>query len=294
MAAVSMFAGVAQAGFLMVPDSDATSGERLMLFDAFDGSLVDPNFIDLNPLDAFLPKHAMQVGNEIWLSDQVRNRIDRFNLAGSHLSAITEAAPGQPLSNIRGMGIVGNELYVTNEGTTDGAPGNALVGYDFSGNHVQNVPTAQTSPFDVLVYRNEVLVSHSSAADIQRYDLDLNHIGPFHVGAISFVQQMHERSNGNLLAIGSFGTSGIYEFDPSGAPTGFFVPVSNVPRGIWELGNGNLMYTNNQGVWVHDIATGGSTMIEAASAQYIDFLIPTPGAAAVFALAGLAAYRRRR
>ena len=52
------------------------------------GDIVNPSFIDLTPLDPGTPKALIQVG-EIWISDQIRDRIDRFDLDGIHLGAIT-------------------------------------------------------------------------------------------------------------------------------------------------------------------------------------------------------------
>lgn len=75
----ALLAGLATFGnaaeYLMIPDSSSTTGRRVMLFSPIDGSLVSPNFINLNALTgASTPKHALQVGGEIWVSDQVADR----------------------------------------------------------------------------------------------------------------------------------------------------------------------------------------------------------------------------
>jgi hypothetical protein len=290
------------ANYLMVSGSGFGS-RGVMLFDPFDGSAINPDTyyfeVDESVSTAIL-KHPMQVGNEIWISAQAGttgNRILRYSLTGSFIDVITEAAPGQPLNNVRGMGIVGDTVYLTNSGTTGGAPGPALIGYDFSGNWTHTHLTAGTSgsPFSVLHYNNEILVGNSDATDIQRYDTDGNYLGPFHVGTIAFTQQLHERSNGNVLAAAFSSPAGIYEYDSDGSQVNYFAVGSGL-RGVWELGNGNLMWTNSGGVHVYDINTGTSTTVQSGlNAQYIDLLVlPAPGALALLGLAGLVGTRRRR
>ncbi|TVQ61289.1 MAG: hypothetical protein EA379_06460 [Phycisphaerales bacterium] len=288
-------AAYAQPRFVMGVDSGANT---VSLFDPTTGALVNPNFIDLATAlpggDPFTPKHAMQVGDEIWVSDQVRNRIDRFDLSGTYLSTINESAGGNGLSNIRGMGMVDGRVWLTQNGTANGAPGQAVIIYNTDGTFHGQFNTQDASPFHVIEYNNEVLISHSSAADIQRYDSSGNPLGAFHVGPIDFVQQMVALSNGNVMAAGSFGASGLYEYDSSGAQVGFIGGLGLV-RGVYELDNGNIMYATSAGAFVYDINTGTSTLSLAGNMQYLDLLIiPSPGAAAALAMAGLLGVRRRR
>jgi len=307
VAAVAGMASTALAGggppqYLLVPMSSAN---EIAAFNPFDGSLINPTYIDLNPLEAGTPKHAHQVGNEIWVSDQIRDRIDRFSLTGSFLSSIGGNFAGSGLDNIKGMQVVGNEVWVTNAGTNNDAPGNAIVRIDASsGDILGNIPTNGSS-FDIIRFNGENLVSFIGAATtrIDRYDDSGNLLGNFvSAGQFNFFQQMAPMDNGNLLVAafsnlsGGFG-NGVYEIDGStGSPVG---PVQGTlatgPRGVYELGNGNIMWTNGGGVQVTDPNTGITTTVLAGSAQYIDLvIIPTPGAAGILALAGLAAARRRR
>src|SRR5687767_7341011 len=78
------------AQFLMMPDS-ATANNRLVLFDSNTGALVNSN---LFALAGGTPIHAMQVGNEIWVSEQVGDRIARFDMAGTPLGQIGGGATG--------------------------------------------------------------------------------------------------------------------------------------------------------------------------------------------------------
>ena len=82
----------------------------VVLLDPIDGSIIDPTFIDLSSLNPGTPKDLLQVENELWISDQLEDRIDRFDLTGVYLGALTTG-----LDNIKGMDIVNQtEVWVTN------------------------------------------------------------------------------------------------------------------------------------------------------------------------------------
>ena len=57
----------------------------VVLLDPNNGSIVDPTFIDLTPLNQGTPKGIIQVNEEIWISDQIEDRIDRFDLDGNYI-----------------------------------------------------------------------------------------------------------------------------------------------------------------------------------------------------------------
>lgn len=288
-------------GVLLIPDSD---NDRVMAFSAFDGSLINANFIsDIGAVGWQLstPIEAAQVGNEIWVSDQIEDRVHRFDLGGSFLSSIGNAG----LDNIRGFGVVGNSVYVTNAGTANGAPGNALVRYDFSGNFVANVPVTG-STWDVLATSaGDLLVPDSTSNNIERYLPDGTSLGAFENAAslINFPQQIAFRGNGNLLAAGFSGTvnAGAYEFDSSGNQLNFWLPNFGV-RGIAELGNGRILATFGAGTGgrVVSINPADGSFVNilqgGISARYINYVevIPAPGSVALAGIAGLAATRRRR
>ncbi|MEL7237951.1 MAG: hypothetical protein AAGK78_03745, partial [Planctomycetota bacterium] len=71
-AAVSLPVATAQGQGLLIPDSSADS---IGLYNATTGALIDANFIvDANDDATYnfsTPKEAIQVGSEIWVSDQI-------------------------------------------------------------------------------------------------------------------------------------------------------------------------------------------------------------------------------
>ncbi len=284
--AAALTASAASAQYLMMPDS---TNNRLVLFDPFDGSVVNSNYF---ALQSGTPIHAMQVGNEIWVSEQVGDRVSRWDVVtGAHLGDISGG-----LDNIRGMGLINNTVYVTNSGTGNGAPGNSVVMFDTNGNNLGFFSTVglAPSPFGILAHQGGMLVSSSSANDdIHRFALDGTPLGTFHnSGDLNFAEQMNYDANGNVLVAGFSSPAGTKVLDVNtGALLDSIAGSGN--RGVWQLGNGNIMWTNGSGAHIWDGTS--STLIYAGGGRYIDFvLIPTPGGLALLGVAGLLGARRRR
>ncbi len=88
---------------LMIPDS---AGDRVMLFSAADGSIMDLNWItDVGAVGWVFstPKEARVVNGQIWVSDQVADAIHRFDMERHYLSSITaHFVAGAVLDNLRG------------------------------------------------------------------------------------------------------------------------------------------------------------------------------------------------
>lgn len=274
--------------YLIMPDS---TNNRMVTFDANTGALLNSN---LFALAGGTPVHAMQVGNEIWVSEQLGDRISRWSATGTSLGAVSGG-----LDNIRGMGLIGSTVYVTNAGTANSAPGAAIVKFDTNGNNLGSVVTTATSPspFGILSHQGGILVSSSSATDdIHRYDSNLNSVGTFHNSTgLNFVEQMDHDVNGDVLAAGFSVPSGIYRLDKNtGSIIGSFASTV-AARGVKQLGNGNIMYTSGAGAFVFDVVTGGTTQVYAGGGRYIDSYtaVPEPATLAVVGL-GFAAMLRRR
>ncbi|XHC24909.1 MAG: hypothetical protein ACFHWZ_08265 [Phycisphaerales bacterium] len=294
--AIAVIAGAASTAvagppseFLVVPDS---SNDILVTFSPFDGSLINSNFATIG---GGTPKHALQVGNEIWVSNQLTDQVDRFTLNGAFVSSIVGG-----LDNIKGMEVVGNEVWVTNAGSNNGAPGNSIVKIDIGSATISGSSPTSGSLFDVINYQGQVLGTNITSEDLEFYDAGGNFASVFHasdgVSGIDFPQQAFARDNGGLLVAGFSPTSGVYAYDAAGNDLGIIAGLDSGARGVYELGNGNIMWTNGAGVWVTDPNTGQVTQVyDGGSSQYIDLVvIPAPGAAGLLALAGFASTRRRR
>lgn len=253
------FAGFSQEGILVVQKP------YVVLMDAETGNIIDNQFIDLNPLTTQTPKGVTQVGQQIWVTDQLADVIYRFDLEGNHLGNITGN-----MDNIRGLRIVNNEVWVTNAGASGGAPGNAIVRFDMEGNHLGFFPTDNRSPFDVIDAGNgEVFISYSSGGSpIERRDYDGNFID-FLVSPnqLNFVQQM-DITAANKLLVGTFSSpAGVYVFDlPSGSQLNYW--SNNGVRGVMETGDGSILWTSSSGIHRLNPATGTSTTLSSTNAQF--------------------------
>ena len=271
VAAALSLAGVAMAqdSVLLVLDS---SNDTVAAFDPDNGALLDPAFIDLAPFDAGTPKGIAQVGDEIWVSDQIRDRVDRFTLDGAYIDFFGGQVPDGGLDNLRGVNVIGDEVWVFNAGTQNGAPGNAIVRVDpATATIIGNIPLGG-SPWFALPYNGEVLVTIGNQID--RYDEAGNFLGQFFAaGQLSFLQQMDETSAGTVL-VGAFSPpSGVWEISQDG---GLLDVISGTAgsgaRAGWELGNGTIMWTNGAGVNISDPVTGATTNVLAGSGQFITLL----------------------
>lgn len=246
-------------------------GSNVRLLDFQTGDVVNPNFITIN--NPGTPKAIIQVGNEIWITHQIGDRIDRHDLNGNFISSISGG-----LDNIRGLGIVnGTEVWVTNAGTQNGAPGDAIVKFDFAGNNLGFFLTApqSTSPFDVVDNKNgEVFISYSSSNNIERRDYNGNFLGNLvPTGVVSFIQQLSLSSNNTLLAgvfsnnTASGNPQGVYRFSTGNGTIQNSYSQSGV-RGVIELGNGNILFSNGTGIFRIDVNSSTSSSLSSGSAQY--------------------------
>lgn len=274
---------------LMVPES---TNDRVMLFNAFDGSLVNADFITEGVVGDVMstPIEAQLVGNEIWVTDQLGDVVNRFSADGSSfLGAISDPS----LDNLRGFEVVGNTALVAG---IDGVHRIDVNTQAYLG--LNEYRGADSSLFDIYNHNGTLLAANNDVEDIDIIDIsgDLVQtvIDSDGISSIDFPEQIAGLSNGNFMTAGFSPPSGIYEFSTEGDDFGIIAALDAGPRGAFELGNGNIMYTNGSGVFVFDIVTGGVSQVGEGSARFISPLVPAPSSAALLAVAGIAAQRRRR
>ena len=294
-AAIGLMLGTlaAQAQVLAMPDS---TNNRLVTFSAVDGSLLNA---ELFALAGGTPLHALSVGNEIWVSEQIGDRVSRWSPNGSFLGQLGGGTSGG-LDNVRGMGLVGSTVYVTNSGTANGAPGPAVVMFDTSGAAMGSFATSTTapSPFGVLAFQGGLLVSSSAANDdIHRFSLAGTPLGTFHNSAtLNFAEQMVVATNGDILVAG-FSSNNIVRLNPANGSIVTTYTAAGA-RGLAQLGNGNLMWTSGAGAFVLDINSGASTQVYTGGGRYLEPLtaVPEPATALLWVggLLAVAAVARRR
>ena len=271
-------AEVSAQNVLIMPDN---VNNRLVAFNPVNGAVLNSNMFALG---GGTPIHAIQVGNEIWVSEQIGDRVSRWDFSGNFLGAITG------LDNVRGMALVGNTVYVTNAGTANGAPGNAVVMYSTTGTLMGSFNTTAfaPSPFAVLGHQGGLLVASSSANDdIHRFTLTGTSVGTFHNSAsLNFVEQLAFASNGTILAAG-FSSNNIVFLDPNNGNILNSFTASGA-RGVFQLGNGNILWTSGLGTFVYDVGTNTSTLVYSGGGRFIGMAnIPEPSTVAIFGTGAL-------
>ncbi|MEZ5976542.1 MAG: hypothetical protein R3E96_17360 [Planctomycetota bacterium] len=233
------------------------------------------------------PIEALQAPNgEIWISDQIADRIFRFS--GDGTTYLGESSV--PLDNVRGFEIAYGYVWVSNSGATSGAPGDALVQLDMNLNLVA-VHTVVGDPFDAQAFTFNgvpgLLIPDIAGDDLLFFDpANPGTTTPFHlsdgVTGIDFPEQVQVRaSNGNVLAGGFTDPDGIYEYDAATGTQLNFVDTGVLfgnggLRGVYELGNGNIMYTSGSGVHIYDPGAGTSTQVLASAGRFISKLGNSP------------------
>jgi len=252
----------------------AIQGENLLLLDMMTGDIIDPSFITL---DGGTPKGIIQVGEEIWISYQIGDKIDRHDLDGNFISSIEGG-----LDNIKGLALVnGSEVWVTNAGTANGAPGNAIVRFGLDGTNLGFFTTGSDSSFDIIDAGNgEVYVSYigTGSSRIERRDYDGDVLGNIvGTGVVTFIQQIELTQNNDLLAgvfsntASSGNNQGIYRFDVDDGSILQYFSLSGL-RGVKELLNGEILYTNSGGIHRLNTNTSVSTTISSGGAQFFGVL----------------------
>lgn len=266
--------GLAAAALLAATSAHAAAGATLVLgvdtrlnrvwqLDASTGAVLNNAWIvDANnaaTYDFQTPRAAIQVGSEVWVSDQSPNinAIYRFSSDGSYIGRIGGNVAGGGLSNVRGMRFIDGVVYVANAGNTNGATGPSIVKIDPSGSILGSFSTVVNasignSPWDVVAYGDKLLVSDGSSRGLQLYNFDGSYAGAFSGAINNIPQQMFVRGNGNVLvsANGSTptGSFGLYELSPQGAVLRSWTNTPGLGvRGVFELGNGNYLISESGG-----------------------------------------------
>ena len=250
----------------------------VILIDPADGSVVDPSFIDLTPLSQGTPKGLIQVGEEIWITDQIEDRIDRFDLNGNYLSTISGG-----MDNIKGLALVNNsEIWVTNAGTNNGAPGDSMIRFDTAGTNLGFIDTEPDSSFDIIDTGTDVLISYINAGSrVERRDYSGNFIeNVVAAGVVSFIQQIEVNTDNNTLYAAVFSTAGandpgLYEFDIDSGNILNYWDVGSL-RGVARLDNGNVLFSSGAGVNILDPTSGVVTPVNGTASQYFGRLDLSP------------------
>jgi hypothetical protein len=240
-------------GVLFIPDS---TNKRIMSFDPFTGAQIDSAFITLDDVATGTAIHAlMRPNGTILVSDQTRDVVHQYNLDGDYQGVFAPAggADTSIMDNIRGMALRPNGNLLVTVGASANA--NSVAEFDLTGQHVGNFIANNSggldSPYDVYQRSGgDWLVSSINSDEILRFGGDGVALGQF-AQALSFPQQIVDLANGNVLVSNFSGSeTGVLEFQANGDLVDRYNPGGlSEYRGIYELGNGNLLVSTSGGVY---------------------------------------------
>ena len=255
--------------YLMVLES---TNDRAMLFNPNNGDLVDADFIVdaanfATPIEALLSPALT-----VLTSNQIGDNVVIHDTAGV-FGGVFFGGNTSILDNVRGTAFTPgfNSLLVT---VGSGANSDAVAEIDPAGNYVGNFVDSASggmlSPFDIVFRTSDCLVAGINSDAIHIYDLSGNPLGIFASG-ITFPEQVSLGANGNVL-VASFSTpnSGVIVFDSAGVQLNVFTGITG-NRGVFQLGNGNILTTNGAGVHEIDGTTGAlvRTVLAGVSGRFI-------------------------
>lgn len=292
-AAASMLAASGAMAQLMVPDSG--SGDRIMLFDAFDGSIIDLNWLtDIGAVgwEFSTPKEAVMVNGELWVADQLEDAVHRFDSGLNFIGSITGDGVNN-MDNIRSLGTDGSTVWVTNSA---GFFDDAVISYDTNGNFLDYFPVNTTSIFDAEPFMGDLLVTDASNDLVSRWGTDGTFMGNFATGQ-DFPEQLVVLPDNSVLVAAAIGAEAVWHFNADGTVREYIdvTGLGTTLRGVYLLGNGNYFLSTGAGIYVASDNGGGydfTLITDEPSGQYVT-VIPAPGTVAMLGLAGLLARRRR-
>jgi hypothetical protein len=236
-----------QRGYLLIPDSTA---DTIGMYDPDDGTYLGDVINGVGrfgtPVNAILGPD----GN-IYVSDQIEDSVFVYDTSGTYLSTYADASDG--LNNIRGIDFYGTHLFVTS--------GDDYVA-EFSAPHTRlpDFINDGTDPFDILFLadgRSLLADIQGSTDNIRLYDAQGNLLQVLF--QVNFPEQIQTDSvtPGAYLTAG-FSANVIHDFELSGTI------IQTTPysggRGVYRLGNGNLLATSSAGV--QEIQSGTGTIIQ--------------------------------
>jgi hypothetical protein len=272
---------------LVIPDSGS---DRLWTFSAFDGSLINNNFASGSMSQ---PINAIDSGiGTILVTDETADSILEFSNTGSFIRVFADSSNG--IDGPFGIHQHGNQIYVAS------TVNNSILRFNSDGTGGTVWATGFGTPRDIVFRNNDVLVSESGGDDILRFDFNGNLLDTFHnsdgVNGIDFPQQL-QLDGVNLLAAGFTAPFGLYQYDATGNQINAYTNLITSPRGVYRLGNGNLLYAGGTRVMLYDTSTlTESTIINqtGASFRFIEAVsVPEPGNLTVVWLT-ICAYLGRR
>lgn len=230
------------------------SGDKVVgMFDPYDGTYMGDVIVDDSTGTNYEFKTIINAvqgpGDFIFVSDQVADAVFAFDEYGDFLYV---AASPTYLNNVRGIDFRNDTLFVTS--------GDDYVAMfsgpdQFAGYFIQD----GSDPFDIL-FVDDMTTSTALLSDIQGTTDNVRHYDFYgllieELFQVNFPEQIvRDIANPGHFLNASFSANTITEFLIDGTILNTWSFSSG--RGVFRLGNGNLLATNGTGVHEIDVATG--------------------------------------
>lgn len=260
--------------FLLIPDS---STDRIVMFDAQTGDVVDPFFFPASTPNFSTPKIALQtLKGTMLVSDQISDGVFEYDTTGLSLGIFAPMGGVNTsiLDNIRGMIYRPNGNLLVAVG--GGANVNTIQEFDTAGvNLGAFISSNLSSPFNLAYRSGDMLVSMSGAPRLNKYTQSGTYIGPAVTGTYNFFQQIYVHPGDSFAVTNLTGASGIVTFDSAGNQTSLLNGITS-NYGVYKLGNGNYITSSLSGVYEINPVTGASIRtIITMGGQYISLYDPS-------------------
>jgi hypothetical protein len=247
---------------LLIPDSNA---DNIGMYDPEDGSFLG---IYISGYAGFTTPICAIAGpdSNVYVSDQVADAVFVFDPDGNYLFTYVDGSDG--LNNIRGIDFRDGHLFVTS--------GDDYVA-EFDGPHsrLPDFINDGSDTFDIMFLedgRSCVSDIQGTSDNVRLYDREGNLI------QVLFAVNFPEQINSDPLMPGdclnnSFSADVVTDFDLDG---NIYETTSwDSGRGVYRLGNGNLLVTNGTGVF--EVEPGTGVIIEqenSGSSRFIELYQP--------------------
>lgn len=272
---------------LLIPES---TNDRVMAFNPFNGEPIDLDFVPADTTNLATPINAILTpdGTSVLVSDQINDDVVEYDLNGNFVG-IYAGNNTAVLDNILGMNFRPNGNLLVS--VTSGANQDSVAEFDSAGAYLGNFVAVGAGgldgPFDIYPRAtiSDWLVSSINVNEaVIRYNYDTGAaIGNLNTVS-DFPEQITTAGNGDVLVANFGGTQeGIVRFTSGGTLVGVIDPVTGGGyRGVYELGNGNLLVTTGTGV--HEVTPAGvfvESEVTEVSARYIEEVSPPASGAAI-------------
>jgi len=239
---------------LLVPDSFR---ENLWAFDPFDGSLISNNYV---PNTGIMSQTICALGTPqgtIIATDELLDRVIEMSTSGQLLRVLM--GPEDGLDGPFGMALHEGAAYVCSPSQQriwkiDLATRASSVWWNAKG---------IAAPRDIVFRAHDALVTDSAGDDIERLSHQGEWLGTWvdsdGVIAFDFPQQIQLLDNGDVILAAFSDPRGLWRYDGDFAfLISVVTPTFTSPRGVYELGNGEWLYTGGTRV----MAVNPNTLIE--------------------------------